>query len=330
MKEALLAVNPRSGVDRNKETMIEAAVRLAEGHGVRLDVEFTSGPGDARRLAAEAVAAGKESVIAAGGDGTVRDVADGLWGTETAMGIVPLGSGNGLARSLGLPQDFHEALRVALGSHTVRIDRGTANGRSFYSAFGVGFDAEVSYQFSLDKRRGRTTYIKHALRQMFSFRPGRYRISSSTGGSVIETEALLVAVCNCQQYGNNAYIAPKADPTDGKLDVTVVHQGNFMARLAAGVDLFSGTLDHNVLVEMFRSAGLTIEGSGDCVVHLDGEPMHSGATIHLACEKSGVKVAVKEENKVFRPVLTPMKCIWDDLMADIRKNINNALGDLAD
>lgn len=319
MKEALLIVNPRSGVDKGKDLLIETAVRLFEGHGLRLNVEFTDAPGDARRLARRGVEEGMETVVAAGGDGTVKDVADALWGTGTLMGIVPTGSGNGLARSLAVPQDYMEALAVILRGSSLVIDRGVAGGNSFYSAFGVGFDAEVSYRFSQDGRRGRTTYLKHALSRMFTYRPLRFRLSA--GDTVINTEAMLVAVCNCMQYGNNAYISPKANPTDGQLDVTVVHGGNFFTKAIAGIDLFSGMLDKNVLVEMFRVPRIEIEGEGDFYMHLDGEPMPGETPISISCQGAGLKIAVPPGVHPFRPLLTPMKAVWEDILCDIRKNL---------
>ena len=323
-EEALLIVNPRSGVDRNKETMIETASRLCESHGMRLNIEFTSGPGDGRKIAEEGSRRGYGLVIAAGGDGTVRDVADGLWKTSTAMGIVPMGSGNGLARSLGISQEESEALVTAITGQTITIDRGLANGGSFYSAFGVGFDAEVSYRFAQDKRRGRSTYIKHALRQILSYKPRRFRLTYGHEIS-IETEALLIAACNCMQYGNNAYISPKADPTDGLLDITVVHQGNFLSTAIAGIDLFMGRLDHNVLVQMFRTKGIviTMEGADHCITHLDGEPEQTSPEVHICCERGGLMIRIPKGLPPFKPILSPMKSMWDDMLGDIRKNLQS-------
>lgn len=326
MENVLLIVNPRSGVDKNKEYVIENAARLCESSGLQLDIEFTTGPGDAELIAGRWAKKSRGLVLAAGGDGTVREVADGLWKTGVTLGIVPMGSGNGLARSLSVPQVPTEAIKTALKGHTVDIDRGVANGRPFYSAFGVGIDAEVTYRFSQDKRRGRITYIKHTLRQIFSYKPSRFRLNSKD--FAIETEALLIAVCNCMQYGNNAYIAPKAIPTDGLLDVTVVHEGNFLTKTLAGIDLFSGTLDRNILVNMFATKGLVIrmEGAQECIIHLDGEPETTSAEIRIECETGGLKVAVPEGSPRFKPVLSPMKSIWEDMMNDIRKNIKTEFG----
>lgn len=317
-----MIVNPKSGVDKNKDKVLETTARLCESSGLQLNIEFTSLPGDARKLAERGVERGVDLVIAAGGDGTVRDVADALWMSDTSMAILPLGSGNGLARSLGIPQDPAEALRTALGGNTLVIDRGRANGKSFYSAFGVGFDAEVSYQFSNDKRRGKTTYIKHAIQQMFRYRPKKFRITS--GDNVIETEALLIAVCNCKQYGNNAYIAPGAKPDDGLLDVTVIHSGNFFAKMIAGIDLLSGRLDKNILVENLRFSNLCIteeEGKDSTLIHMDGEPTVGETLIRLESEPRGLRIAVPKITQKFVPVITPVRSMVDDILLDIKKHL---------
>ena len=185
---------------------------------------MTEGPGHASELAAEAVATGTETVIAAGGDGTVNEIATALSHTRTAIGIIPLGSGNGLARTLGIPQDVDEALGVIAAGNIETCDRGMACGLPFYCTFGVGFDAEVSEKFASEKRRGRITYVRSVLQEFLEYQPQPYAIS--VGGRVITERAFLIAACNASQYGNNAYIAPKAELTDGLLDLVVIHEGS--------------------------------------------------------------------------------------------------------
>lgn len=323
MRRALLIINPKSGVESHKDFVVSSAVDLCEKEGLSLEVEYTAGPGDAYRLARKAAEEGLEIVAVAGGDGTISDAADGLWESETTLGILPMGSGNGLARSMNVSQEIRKALGIAFSGHYHTIDRGKAGAHNFYSAFGIGYDAEVSYKFSLDKRRGRTTYIKHAVRELFSYRPNKFRLR--IGESVIETEALLIAVCNCMQYGNNAYIAPKADPADGRLDITVVHSGNFFTKMIAGIDLMSGTLDRNVLVENFKAEEVEIEQvgarGGKVITHVDGEPVEMHPTVGLKCEARGLRVAVPVEIQQFKPVLTPLRSMIEDMVLDIRKGI---------
>lgn len=323
MADALLLINSKSGVERCKDSIVASAVKLFESQGRQFEIEYTKAPGDAEKLSHEAAARGIPLVVVVGGDGTVRDAANALWGSDTVLGIIPLGSGNGLARSLGIPQDPIKAIEVATSGHATAIDRGKANGNPFYSAFGVGFDAEVSYKFSLDSRRGRTMYIKHALKEVLKYEPKHFKINF--GENEVETDAMLIAVCNCRQYGNNAYIAPMADPTDGNLDVTVLHSGNFFAKVVAGIDLFSGTLDRNRLVGVFRFTEGVITMTEEGWMHLDGEPMEAPKEIRIECEKGGLKVAVPKDREEFRRVISPMKSIFSDFLADIKKNIEKGL-----
>lgn len=317
MGEVLLIINSKSGVDRKKDGLISAISESLASRGETLDVAYTSRPGDARSFAEEGAQDKKRLVIVAGGDGTINDAASGLWGSETALAIVPVGSGNGLARSLCIPQEIDKAIKIALDGRRAAIDRGAVNGKHFYCAFGTGFDAEVSYKFSLDPRRGRMTYIKYAIKELFTYRPRHFRIS--TDETEVETDAMLVAVCNCRQYGNNAYIAPGADASDGVLDVTVVHSGNFFAKAVAGFDLLSGCLDKNVLVEMFRVKRAVIETDREGLMHLDGEPSEAPKVMDIQCESGGLNIMVPVSCEQFRPFISPMKSMWGDLVLDIKK-----------
>lgn len=184
-----------------------------------MDTAYTTGHGDATRLTTDAASKGYRAVIAAGGDGTVNEIATALCGTSTALGIIPVGSGNGLARHLGLPLDVTEAIEVIAKDNIIDCDYGTANGRPFFCTFGVGFDAAVSEKFAHQKRRGKLSYIKSAISEYVSYNPQTYTISAN--GQILTQKAFIVACCNASQYGNNAYIAPTASITDGLLDITI-------------------------------------------------------------------------------------------------------------
>lgn len=284
----MLIINPASGLMRDKDEILMPLAHALEPAVPTLDIRYTHKAGDARQLAREGVDHGYGAVVVAGGDGTVRDVASPLWGSDTTLGILPMGSGNGLARSMGVPMDIEGAIKIIRQGNIRRIDRGMADERPFYCACGLGFDAQVSYKFSQDGRRGLLTYMKHAFMEYLTYEPRRYDIE--TPDTRITTEALLVAVCNCPQYGNDAFIAPKADPADGLLDVTVVHHGNFLYEAMAGVELFSGRLEQNTLVEMFRVREATITCREGGWIHLDGEPLEQGPVVRISCEHKGLNV----------------------------------------
>lgn len=316
-KRALLIVNSSAGVDRNKEEIIKRLASELERRDIRFDVEFSASYGEGAAIARKAAEEAFDIVLAGGGDGTVNDVANGLWGRDVPLGVIPLGSGNGLARSLGIPMEIDKAIKTALDGSSVKIDRGMVNRNPFYCSFGSGFDAEVGYKFSQDKRRGKMTYVKHAIKEIFTYKPARYKIKTADFG--VETEAMLVAVCNCRQYGNNAYIAPGADIADGLLDVMVVHSGNFFTTAKAGLDLFSGKLDQNILVETFRVKHAVIEMESRRFIHLDGEPMEGDSRLEFRCEPAGLEVMVNADYKDFIPYVTPFKSMWSDFINDIIK-----------
>ncbi len=265
----IVIVNPISGT-KDKENIVETL-----RHNPLCQVMLTEGPGDAVRFAKMAARTGARAVIAVGGDGTVRETALGLLGSDTPLGIIPAGSGNGLARHLGIPLNPSQALEVLGKCHVVRCDYGLALGRPFFCTMGVGFDAEVSDCFARSARRGPISYVKSVLSVYHSYKAEDYRITLPD--RVIERRAMLVTVANAAQYGNNAMIAPDASVTDGMLDVTILLDGNRIHTIEAALQLFTGRVYRNPLVETFRVSHLTIErisAPADSLItaHLDGEP----------------------------------------------------------
>lgn len=311
---ALLIINPISGT-RSKRGLEDFVCQRIADAGLTPRVAYTEGPGDASRLAAEAAGQGVPLVIAAGGDGTVNETASGLCGTQTALGIIPLGSGNGLARSLGIPQDVKASLDVILKGRTMCIDHGVANGHNFFCTFGIGFDAKVSEEFARQKRRGRVTYIKSVFREFLKYQPEAYTIS--VGGTVITEKAFLIAVCNASQYGNNAYIAPSAKLDDGLLDMIVVHSGSPLKNVTVGVDLLTGYIDRNTLIDSFRVSEATITRLHDGPAHFDGDPVSLGRAISIECRPASLWVMAPEKETRFRPLITPLSSAISDLAHDV-------------
>lgn len=313
-KNALLIINPISGT-RSKNGLENLIKNHLRPLGVDFKVKKTGGSGDAYRMASEAVEENYDMVITAGGDGTVNEVANALAFTNTTLGIIPFGSGNGLARSVGIPQDTLAALKLIENGHILTCDRGMVNHHPFYCTFGIGFDAAVSEKFASMKRRGRITYIRSAFREFLNYRSQAYAIVIN--GKVITEKALLIAVCNAPQYGNNAYIGPKAKLTDGLLDVTVVHADNPFHTLMMSMDMFTGMLDKNRGIGTFRVPDLTIIRTEEGPVHLDGEPMHMGKKLVISCEKKALKVFAPEKQADFYPFISPIRAILDDMRYDV-------------
>lgn len=313
-KKALLIINPISGT-RSKQGLGNVVKNRLEPLGIDVETKETKAGGDASRMAAKAVAKGYDMVLTAGGDGTVNEVANALSFTNCTLGILPYGSGNGLARSVGIPQDVFAALKIIESGHILSCDRGVVNGKPFYCTFGVGFDAAVSEKFAAMKKRGRITYIRSAFREFLNYHSKTYSIM--IGGNIITEKALLIAVCNAPQYGNNAYIGPKAKLTDGLLDITVVHADNPFNTLLMSMDMFTGMLDKNRGIGTFKVPELTILCPDDLPVHLDGEPMHIGQTLNIKCEKAALKIFSPEKLTEFQPFISPIRAILDDMRYDV-------------
>lgn len=309
--KTLLVINPISGT-KNKAGLAEKVSATLGNAGFDLDIAMTQCHGDATRLARQAVEQGYDCVLAAGGDGTVNETAAALCHTGVTLGIIPCGSGNGLARHLSIPVDVEKSLEVIIGGRTLDADFATVNGRPFFCTFGVGFDAEVSDRFAHQPRRGKLSYLQSTLQTYLRYHPHVYTIS--TDEEVITKEAFLVAVCNASQYGNNAYIAPEASITDGLLDVTIIHAGNPLSTMKVGVDLMAGMLNSNTRFESFRTPKLTITRAEHGPSHLDGEPISDlEDTMHLECHKGALRVFAPEKLPAFRPLITPINSMMQDL-----------------
>lgn len=314
--KAMLIINPVSGT-RSKEGLGKTVAKALGKKGIETEIRLTTAAGDASKFAREAVEKGYDSVIAAGGDGTVNEIAGALCHTDTTLGIVPLGSGNGLARTLGIPQDVDEALKIICRHHSIKCDRGIVNGKDpFYCTFGVGLDAAVSETFASMRHRGRTTYILSIIREFVRYKSQPYALQIN--GKVITEKALLIAVCNASQYGNNAYIAPKAKLSDGLLDVTVIHSGSPLSSMLVGVDLMTGFLDRNTSIETFQVSGVAISRLTDGPVHLDGEPRIMGKTMKVNCDERALNVFAPEKDETFRPIISPLRALVNDMRNDLK------------
>lgn len=314
-KRCLLIINPISGTGNKRGLDALVASRLAD-NGLTVETAWTTAHGDATRLARRAAEEGFDSVIAAGGDGTINEAASALCGSRVKLGIIPCGSGNGLARHLDIPVDIRASLEIIGRDCPVACDYGSVNGQSFFCTFGVGFDAAVSDAFARGKHRGLVSYVNNTIRQFVNYNADEYTIRAN--GQIITEQAFLVAVCNASQYGNNAYIAPSASIDDGMLDVTVIHAGNPFSTALVGFDLLAGMIEHNVLIRQFRTSALTIERTMKGIAHIDGEPVEMPSRLEFACHPSLLKVFAPKSEKEIKPFITPAA----SMLADFKLAVN--------
>lgn len=315
-KRFRLIINPASGTV-GKMRILPNLQKKMERLGLDYEVVVTKGLGHAKELAIEAAAEGYYGVLACGGDGTVNDVATGIINTNTALGIIPTGSGNGLARHLGIPIDVNSSLDVIAEDNVILSDFGTANGKPFFCTFGVGFDAKVSERCIRERRRGIMMYLKSALREYIKFTPEEYMIE--VNGHVISEHAFLVVCCNASQYGNNAFIAPHASVTDGELDITIVHAGNPIKHAIAGLTIMAGLIRKNTFVNVVRASSIRIIRKTDSVAHIDGDALCMPATIDIECHHSQLRVFAPTKETMFRPIITPTILFFKDVGLSVKR-----------
>lgn len=311
-----LIINPISGTVGKDG--IGRYVESVFGHSV--EVCQTSGPGDATRLGAEAAGMGYDAVLVAGGDGTVNETAAGLCGTNVPLGIIPCGSGNGLARHLNIPVDIASSVEIARMGNIIDCDAGEVNGRPFFCTFGVGFDAAVSEKFAHQPRRGRLSYVLSVFSEYIKYNPQSYTILAN--GQELTRKAFLVAVCNASQYGNNAYIAPYASMTDGLLDVTIVHAGSPLTTALVGADLLTGLINRNMLIHTFRTKSLSIIREEAGAAHIDGEPEILPERMDIQCNPGRLKVFAPGAEPHFTPLITPAHNLLRDLKLTLAHMFN--------
>ena len=297
-------INPIAGT-RSKADIASLIIRMLSREDCSVDIHTTTGPGDATRIARRAAAENFDVVIACGGDGTVNEVASGLIGTSTALAILPIGSGNGLARHLRIPLDPLAALKVISAGKTLLCDYCTVNNRPFFCTFGVGFDAEVSHDFARKPRRGLTNYVRSCIAVIKKFKPLEYKISVNS--QTLADKAFLVVCCNASQYGNNAFIAPGADIQDGKMDLIIIHETNLYQDLILGAELATGLLYADPNIKAILTTEVRIESPSeiDVVAHLDGEPINLHYPLTILVHQAKLNIIAPAKPPKFIPLITP-------------------------
>jgi YegS/Rv2252/BmrU family lipid kinase len=280
----------RPGAGARRAALAAAALRARQIDG---QVLVTERGRHACELARAALANGASLVIAWGGDGTVNEVASELAFGPAALGIVPSGSGNGLARELRLPLDPASALTVALEGREIVIDAGELDGRLFFNIAGVGLDARVAHEFASNGlvKRGFVRYLTIAARELFTFTPDEHTIVVD-GGAVTRTRALLVAIANGTQYGNRARIAPFARVDDGRLDVVIVADRSPVETLLQAPMLFAGQVARVRGVTMQSATDVEITSARPVMYHVDGEPFVGGASLKGRVRPKALRVRV--------------------------------------
>ena len=293
-KRIVFVVNPISGTQGKKAILKWIDERLDQSI-YDYSIVKTEYAGHATQIAANAVQEKVDVVVAIGGDGTINEIARSLVHTNTALGIIPCGSGNGLARHLRIPMEPKAAIDVLNRGHELCIDYGKINNIHFFCTCGVGFDAFISLKFADSGKRGLLTYLENTLHESLTYQPETYEIENEEG--TMKYKAWLIACGNASQYGNDAYIAPQASLTDGLMDVTIMEPFTVLDVPSLSFQLFNKTIDQNSRVKTMRAKKIKIHRVNDGVMHFDGDPLMAGKELEVEIIPAGLRVIAAEKKK---------------------------------
>ena len=316
-------VNPISG-NTDKSRIVNLIPEYMDAERFDVKILYTEFRGHAAQMAQQAVDEHIDVVVAVGGDGTVNEVARCLIHTSTALGIIPCGSGNGLARHLFIPMNPEGALKVLSVCEIEALDFGVINETPFFCTCGVGFDAFVSSKFAKSERRGLRTYIENTLREGLRYKPDTYEIEID--GEKQHYKAFLIACANASQYGNNVYIAPRASMSDGLMDVTIMEPFTMLEAPQIAIQLFNKTIDQNSRIRTFKCKSLRIHRSQPGVIHFDGDPKEEGTDIQVSLVPKGIRMVVNTNEQLYMPpLIRAFTDLYNNMNAEldeIRKDIN--------
>lgn len=287
MKRLLVIINPISGIS-SKKSVVNAITSNIDMKKFDVMMHFTQYPGHATVLAEEAVKNKVDVVVAVGGDGTVNEVAKALVGTSAVLGIIPCGSGNGLARHLHIPMDVRKAVQVINEGETIAIDSLKVNGIPCFCTMGVGYDAKVCEAYSKESTRGFVTYARKFIEGWFTYEPQEYIIE--TEHNVINRKAVAIICANANQWGNDFHVAPKASLTDGLIDVTIIHPISFINAIPMPAQILGYSFDKNPDVETFKAKTIMIKRRTTDAIHVDGEPITASKDITVSVCPNSLRI----------------------------------------
>ena len=326
-KKAIFIINLISGTS-DKAAIPGLIDQLLDKEKFDYEIAIPEYAGHASEIAAKAKDDGVDMVVAVGGDGTVNEVARAIVHSNTALGIIPCGSGNGLARHLQLPINVKKSIEIITAFEVRDLDYGIINGYPFFCTCGMGFDAFVSMKFAESGKRGPISYAENILREGLKHEPETYPLEDETGTK--QSKAFLISCANASQYGNNAYIAPQASMSDGLMDVVIMEPFDVLEASQVSFDMFNKTLDKNSKIKSFRCKKLHISRSKPGVIHYDGDPVMTGADIDVHLEEKGIKMiinpfadkSVRKPNMIqsaFADFFNDINVVRDDIQKDIQR-----------
>jgi YegS/Rv2252/BmrU family lipid kinase len=290
----IFIMNPHAGRRKRTEQLLDMIdSRLSESQ-FTYEFAYTVKAGDATQIARQAVTEGFEIIVAVGGDGTVNEVASGLINSKGILGIIPRGSGNGVARSLNIPTSTRDSLEFLLNPKMTTIDVGIINEKYFIGVAGVGYDALVGAKFQSFGVRGPIPYFFIGVNEFLKYHTQTYRIEIDE--QKIEKKALVIALANTKQYGNGAIISPYSNPMDGELDVCIIEPLSYIQATQHASMLFKGSIDTSPLYYHKRCKSVKIyTKDAEMHVHRDGEPDKPMRSIEVKIVEKALRVCAPIE-----------------------------------
>jgi len=285
----LFIINPISG-GKQKKRVPAIIDRYLDRNKFNPNFSFSEHVGHAKEIAEEAVHKNFDIIVAAGGDGTINEVATIVLKHKKVLGILPLGSGNGLARFLKIPKNIKEAIFILNNLKTDHIDTATFNGTCFFNLAGMGFDAHLSALFSGHKKRGLSGYVKLGFREIVNYKVQQYKIVID--GIEYKREAFAISIANSSQYGNDVYISPTASVKDGLLDVCIIKPFSLLKLPILTYVMIRSKAETSAMIEIIKGSNIKIYREKEAPVHVDGEPINMGAEIEIAVKPLSLEVIV--------------------------------------
>jgi len=289
-EKILFLINPISGT-KHKENLPGIINKQTDTARFDIEIVITRYKGEATEIVSEKLKENYRYFVAVGGDGTVNEIAKALINTPAILGILPVGSGNGLARHLQIPLKPKEAIKIINKQKFQAIDCGLINNTPFFCTCGVGFDALIGEKFAQCKGRGLTNYVKTTIFEYFNYKPETYQITIDHERKM-NVPAFLITFANGSQYGNNAYIAPNADICDGQLDMCILSPFKFYKALGIGIRLFAKNIDRSSLMHSVKASNILLERATEGVIHFDGEPCRMGKKLEISLINKGLNVII--------------------------------------
>lgn len=288
-RKIIYIVNPISGT-RSKNSVQNIIATETTKAGIPFRFLSSVADGDYSFLGDAILQEEITDIVIVGGDGTVSRVVDALMKFPVQFGIVPAGSGNGLAYGASIPKATKKALQIIFDNEVHRVDGFRVNKRFACMLCGIGFDAQVAHDFARANRRGLVSYVRKVIRNFFTAKPYSFKIK--LGNTSFTTEAYFISIANSNQFGNNFTIAPKASLNDGLVDVVIVADQNKLDLVYNTILQVGGlnalqtkeNINKSKSVIYFQTSNVSILNCNDAPIHIDGDPADTERNIDIVVE----------------------------------------------